>query len=126
MKKVIASLDAPAAVGPYSQAIAVGGMLFCAGQIPLDPATAEIVPGDVGMQTEQVCKNIGAVLEAAGMTFSNVVKSTVFLTDMASFGAMNAVYALYFMEPFPARSTVAVVGLPRGAMVEIEVVALRD
>ena len=78
------------------------------------------------MQTEQVCKNIGAVLEAAGMTFSNVVKSTVFLTDMASFGAMNAVYALYFMEPFPARSTVAVVGLPRGAMVEIEVVALRD
>ena len=124
MKKVIATPDAPAAVGPYSQAIAVGGLLFCAGQIPLDPATGEIVAGDVAAQTERVCANIAAVLKAGGMTFTNVVKSTVFLTDMANFGAMNAVYAKYFTEPFPARSTVAVVGLPRGAMVEIEVLAV--
>ena len=123
MKKVIATPDAPAAVGPYSQAVAVGGLLFCAGQIPLDPATGEIVAGDVAAQTERVCANIAAVLKAGGMTFTNVVKTTVFLTDMANFGAMNAVYAKYFNEPFPARSTVAVVGLPRGAMVEIEVVA---
>ena len=123
MKKVIATPDAPAAVGPYSQAVAVGGLLFCAGQIPLDPATGEIVAGDVAAQTERVCANIAAVLKAGGMTFTNVVKTTVFLTDMANFAAMNAVYAKYFNEPFPARSTVAVVGLPRGAMVEIEVVA---
>ena len=126
MKKVISSPDAPAAVGPYSQAVLVNGMLFCAGQIPLDPATGEIVAGDVAAQTERVCENIGAVLKAAGMTFANVVKTTVFLTDMASFGAMNAVYAKYFTEPFPARSTVAVAGLPRGAQVEIEVVAARE
>ena len=126
MKKVISSPDAPAAVGPYSQAVLVNGMLFCAGQIPLDPATGEIVAGDVAAQTERVCENIGAVLKNAGMTFANVVKTTVFLTDMASFGAMNAVYAKYFTEPFPARSTVAVAGLPRGAQVEIEVVAARE
>ena len=123
MKKVIATPDAPAAVGPYSQAVAVGGLLFCAGQIPLDPATGEIVGGDVAAQTERVCANIAAVLKAGGMTFANVVKTTVFLTDMANFAAMNAVYAKYFSEPFPARSTVAVAGLPRGAQVEIEVVA---
>ena len=123
MKKVIATPDAPAAVGPYSQAVAVGGLLFCAGQIPLDPATGEIVGGDVAAQTERACANIAAVLKAGDMTFANVVKTTVFLTDMANFAAMNAVYAKYFTEPFPARSTVAVVGLPRGAMVEIEVVA---
>ena len=126
MKKVISSPDAPAAVGPYSQAVLVNGTLFCAGQIPLHPATGEIVAGDVAAQTERVCENIGAVLKAAGMTFANVVKTTVFLTDMASFGAMNAVYAKYFTEPFPARSTVAVAGLPRGAQVEIEVVAARE
>ena len=123
MKKVIATPEAPAAVGPYSQAIAVGGLLFCAGQIPLDPATGEIVAGDAAAQTERVCANIAAVLKAGGMTFANVVKTTVFLTDMAHFAAMNAVYAKYFTEPFPARSTVAVAGLPRGAQVEIEVVA---
>ena len=123
MKKVIATPDAPAAVGPYSQAVAVGGLLFCAGQIPLDPATGEIVGGDVAAQTERVCANIAAVLKAGGMTFANVVKTTVFLTDMAHFAAMNAVYAKYFTEPFPARSTIAVAGLPRGAQVEIEVVA---
>lgn len=123
MKKIIATADAPAAVGPYSQAVAVGGLLFCAGQIPLDPATGEIIPGDVTAQTERVCQNIAAVLKANSMTFANVVKTTVFLTSMGDFAAMNAVYARFFTEPFPARSTVAVVGLPRGAQVEIEVVA---
>ena len=123
MKKTIATADAPAAVGSYSQAVAVGGLLFCAGQIPLDPATGELVAGDVAAQTERVCANIAAVLKAGGMTFANVAKTTVFLTDMAHFAAMNAVYAKYFTEPFPARSTVAVAGLPRGAMVEIEVTA---
>ena len=123
MKRIIATSEAPAAVGPYSQAVAVGGLLFCAGQIPIDPATGEIVAGDVAAQTERVCANIAAVLKADGKTFANVVKTTVFLTDMAHFAAMNAVYAKYFTEPFPARSTVAVAGLPRGAQVEIEVVA---
>ena len=123
VKKIIATTKAPAAVGPYSQAVAVGGLLFCAGQIPIDPATEEIVPGDVAAQTDRVCRNIAAVLTANGMTFTHVVKTTVFLTDMAEFGAMNAVYAKHFTEPFPARSTVAVAGLPRGARVEIEVVA---
>ena len=126
MKKIIATTDAPAAVGPYSQAVAVGGLLFCAGQIPLDPATGAIVPGDVADQTDRVCRNIAAVLMANGMTFSDVVKTTVFLTDMADFAAMNTIYAKFFTEPFPARSTVAVVGLPRGAKVEIEVVASVD
>ena len=123
MKKIIATTDAPAAVGPYSQAVAVGGLLFCAGQIPLDPATGEILPGDVAAQTDRVCRNIAAVLKANGMTFAHVVKTTVFLRDMADFGAMNAAYAKFFTEPFPARSTVAVAGLPRGAQVEIEVIA---
>ena len=123
MNRIIATDAAPAAVGPYSQAVAVGGLLFCAGQIPLDPATGELVAGDVAAQTERVCANIAAVLAANSMTFANVVKTTVFLTDMASFTAMNAVYAKHFTQPFPARSTVAVAGLPRGAQVEIEVTA---
>jgi 2-iminobutanoate/2-iminopropanoate deaminase len=123
MNKVIATTDAPAAVGPYSQAIAVGNLLFCAGQIPLDPATGDLVAGDVTAQTERVCQNIAGVLKANGMTFANVVKSTVFLTDLANFGAMNAVYSKYFTEPFPARSTIQVTGLPRGSSVEIEVTA---
>ena len=123
MKRVIATTEAPAAVGPYSQAIAVGNLLFCAGQIPLDPATNEIVGTDVTAQAERVCQNIAGVLQANGMTFANVVKTTVFLTDLAQFAAMNAVYAKYFTEPFPARSTIQVAGLPRGAQVEIEVTA---
>ena len=123
MKRVIATTEAPAAVGPYSQAIAVGNLLFCAGQIPLDPATNEIVGTDVTVQAERVCQNIEAVLKANGMTFANVVKTTVFLTDLAQFAAMNAVYAKYFTAPFPARSTIQVAGLPRGAQVEIEVTA---
>jgi len=124
MKKVIATTDAPAAVGPYSQAIAVGNMLFCAGQIPLDPVTNELVGPDVTAQAERVCQNIAGVLKANDMTFANVVKTTVFLTDLANFAAMNAVYSKYFTEPFPARSTIQVAGLPRGADVEIEVTAV--
>jgi 2-iminobutanoate/2-iminopropanoate deaminase len=123
MKKVIATQDAPAAVGPYSQAVAVGNLLFCAGQIPLDPVTNELVGDDVTTQTERVCQNIAHVLKANEMTFANVVKTTVFLTDLANFAAMNAVYAKYFTEPFPARSTIQVAGLPRGSQVEIEVTA---
>lgn len=123
MKKVIATSDAPAAVGPYSQAIALGNLLFCAGQIPLDPVTGDLVGTDVTAQTERVCQNIAGVLKANGFTFANVVKTTVFLTDLANFGAMNAVYSKYFTEPFPARSTIQVAGLPRGSQVEIEVTA---
>ena len=123
MKKVIASTEAPAAVGPYSQAIALGNLLFAAGQIPLDPSTGEIVGTDVTTQTERVCQNIAAVLKANDMTFANVVKTTVFLVDLANFAAMNAVYSKYFPEPFPARSTIQVAGLPRGSQVEIEIIA---
>ena len=125
MKTVISSPDAPGAVGPYSQAIAVGDMLFCAGQIPLDPKTNEIVSEDVTEQTRRVCENIKAVLAANGMTFENVVKTTVFLTDLGNFTAMNAVYQEYFREPFPARSTIGVSALPRASKVEIEVIATK-
>jgi len=126
MKKAIATPEAPEAVGPYSQAIAFGNMLFCAGQIPLTPGTGELVAGDVAVQTEQVLKNLAAVLHANAMTFSNVVKTTVFLTDLADFAKMNEVYAQHFIKPFPARSTVQVAALPKGANVEIEAIALRS
>jgi 2-iminobutanoate/2-iminopropanoate deaminase len=126
MKTVIATTEAPAAVGPYSQAIATGKFLFAAGQIPLDPATGNLVEGDVTAQTERVLQNVAAVLKANGMTFANVVKSTVFLTDLAHFGAMNEVYARYFTAPFPARSTIQVAGLPKAASVEIEVIAVAE
>ncbi|MEI6351979.1 MAG: RidA family protein [Verrucomicrobiota bacterium] len=124
MKKVIATSEAPTAVGPYSQAIAVGNFLFCAGQIPLDPATGELIEGDVKAQTERVLQNVTGVLKANGMTFENVVKSTVFLTDLANFAMMNEVYSRYFTAPFPARSTIQVAGLPKGSQVEIEVIAV--
>jgi 2-iminobutanoate/2-iminopropanoate deaminase len=126
MKKVIVTAGAPKAVGPYSQAIASGGLLFCAGQIPLKPDTGELVQGDAAVQTRQVLENIGAVLQAHGMTFANVVKTTVFLVDLADFSKMNEVYAGYFPEPFPARSTIQVAALPKGASVEIEVTASAD
>jgi len=126
MKKVIATSEAPKAVGPYSQAVAVGNFLFCAGQIPLDPATGELVEGDVTAQTDRVLQNVAGVLRANGMTFANVVKSTVFMVDLANFGAMNAVYSKYFSEPFPARSTIQVSALPKGAQVEIEVIAVAE
>jgi len=126
MKKVIASSEAPAAVGPYSQAVAAGNTLYCAGQIPLDPATGDLIAGDVTAQTERVLKNLGGVLRANGMSYGDVVKTTVFLTDLANFAAMNEVYARYFSAPFPARSTIQVAGLPKGAQVEIEAVAVKE
>ena len=125
MKRAIASDRAPKAVGPYSQAVAFGDLLFCAGQIPLDPETGEITGADAAAQTERVIENIKAVLNVNAMTLEDVVKTTVFLTTMEDFAAMNAVYAHHFSEPFPARSTVAVVALPRGAKVEIEVTAAK-
>jgi 2-iminobutanoate/2-iminopropanoate deaminase len=119
----ILTVNAPAPIGPYNQAIRAGDFLFCSGQIPLDPATGELVPGDISAQTHQVMKNVGAVLSAATATFANVVKTTIFLLDMNDFAAVNAVYGGYFADIAPARSTVAVAGLPKGARVEIEVLA---
>ncbi len=125
-KIVIATPDAPAAIGPYSQAVRVGDTLFTSGQIPIDPATGELVPGDISAQTTQVCQNLTAVLSAAGLDFSHVVKTTVFVKSMGDFAAMNAVYATYFAPEgavAPARSTVQVAALPKDALVEIECVA---
>ena len=116
---------APAAIGPYSQAIAAGDFIFCAGQAGLDPATMKLVEGDVQVQTRRVLENLKAVLEAAGSDLHQVVKTTVFLADMADFKAMNEVYAQYFGDPPPARSTIAAKALPLGALVEIEAVALK-
>ncbi len=115
---------APAAIGPYSQGIIANGLLFTAGQIALDPSTGQVVEGDVVAQTEQVMRNLTAVLEAAGARWGDVVKTTVYLQDMADFPRVNEVYARAFSEARPARSTVAVAGLPRGVLVEIEAVAL--
>ena len=126
MKKVSATAEAPKAVGPYSQAVAVGNFLFCAGQIPLDPATGELIAGDVTAQTERVLQNVKGVLRANGMTFAHVVKATVFMVDLGKFADMNAVYSQYFSEPFPARSTIQVAALPKGAQVEIEVIAVAE
>ncbi len=123
MKTVIATKDAPTAVGPYSQAVALPGFLFCAGQIPLDPATGELIKGDITAQATRVLENVKAVLAANGMTFTDVVKSTVFMVDLAEFAAMNAVYSQYFAAPYPARSTIQVAALPKGSRVEIEVIA---
>lgn len=116
---------APAAIGPYSQAIKANGFLFTSGQIPLDPQTGEVVAGGITEQTEQICKNLSAVLEAAGIDFSRVVKTTCFLSDMGDFAAFNAVYAKYFTEK-PARSCVAVKALPKGVLAEVELVAVCD
>jgi 2-iminobutanoate/2-iminopropanoate deaminase len=124
--KIIATPDAPKAVGPYSQAVAAGALLFCSGQIPLDPITGQLLHGDVTAQTTQVLENLGAVLRANAMTFSNVVKTTVFMVDLAEFAAMNDVYATYFPANQPARSTVQVAALPKGARVEIEAIAVAD
>ncbi len=123
-KEIISSPDAPKAIGPYSQAIRVGDFVFCAGQTGLDPATMELAAGGVEAQARQVLTNLKHVLEAAGSGFDRVVKTTVFLTDMANFAAMNAVYAEFFPENPPARSTIAVAGLPKGGLVEIEAIAL--
>lgn len=126
MKKVINTKNAPAAIGPYSQAILMGNMLYASGQLGLDPATGNFVPGGVTEQTEQVFKNIRAILEEAGLTIANVVKTTCFLADMNDFAAMNAVYEKQFTGDFPARSAVAVKTLPKNGLVEIEIIAIKD
>jgi 2-iminobutanoate/2-iminopropanoate deaminase len=126
MKKVIATNNAPAAIGPYSQAVQVGNMLFASGQLGLDPATGNFVEGGVKEQTEQAFKNIHAILAEAGLTIDNVVKTTVFLADMADFAVMNEVYAQQFTGTFPARSAVAVKTLPKNGLVEIEIIAVKD
>jgi 2-iminobutanoate/2-iminopropanoate deaminase len=119
----VSTPGAPAAIGPYSQAIRSGDLLFVSGQIPLDPATGTLVDGDIQAETHRVLQNLSAILEAADSSLDRVLKSTVFLIDLADFAAMNDVYREYFADPAPARSTVQVAGLPRGARVEIEVVA---
>ena len=124
MKEIIATENAPGAIGPYSQAVKTENMVFCSGQIPIDPATGEFVSNDVAEQTEQVLKNLSAVLEAAGTSLNNVVKTTVFLADMNDFVAMNEVYAKYFSANKPARATVQAARLPRDARVEIECIAV--
>lgn len=124
MKKVIATTSAPGAIGPYSQAIDAGSFVFASGQIPIDPATGAI-PEGIEAQTAQSLANVCAILDAAGLSVANVVKTTVFLSDMTNFGAMNAVYGKVFTEPYPARSAVAVRELPKGVLVEIEVIAAR-
>lgn len=124
-KTIVATEAAPKAIGPYSQAVWAGDLLFCSGQTPIDPATGKLVPGGVEDQTRQVIRNIAAVLEGAGLTLANVVKSGLFIKDMNQFAAINAVYAEHFPKPFPARTTVEVARLPLDAMVELEVVAKR-
>lgn len=124
MKPDIVITDkAPAAIGPYSQAVKFGNLIYCSGQIPLDPSTGEMVTGDITIQAERVMNNIAALLHAAGAGFDNVIKSTIYLVDMADFASVNEVYGGCFKNHKPARSTVAVKALPRGAMLEIEVVA---
>ena len=123
MKKVIRTTKAPSAIGPYSQAIQVGNIIYTSGQIPINPATGSFVEGGIKEQTRQSLLNVKAILEEAGLTLGNVVKTTVFMADMNDFADMNAVYAEFFTEPYPARSAVAVKTLPKGALVEIEVVA---
>lgn len=125
MKKVIHTDNAPKAVGPYSQAVQMGDFLFCSGQISIDPKTNEVFTGDIKTQTEMVMRNVEAVLSAAGMNFGNIIKTTIFITNMADFAVVNEVYAKSFKEAPPARSTVAVAGLPKGVNVEIEVIAHR-
>jgi 2-iminobutanoate/2-iminopropanoate deaminase len=124
MRQVIATDNAPKAIGPYSQAIKANGFIFVSGQIAFDPATQQIIDGDVAAQTDRVLQNLSAILTAAGSSLAQVVKTTVFLKYMDNFGAMNEVYARYFGEAPPARSTVAAAGLPRDVLVEIDVIAL--
>src|ERR1700720_4943102 len=123
MKKIISTSEAPAAVGPYSQAVRVGSTIYCARQIPLDPKSGQIVSKDISEQTRRVLDNITAVLKAEGLTFENIVKTTVFLMDLADFQTVNEIYASYFKQAPPARSTVQVAALPKGARVEIEAIA---
>ena len=123
MRQVISTDKAPAAIGPYSQAVKAGEFLFLSGQIPLDPATGQIVAGGIEPQTRQVFANIGAILGAAGLSFDEVVSATVYVADMNDFGRVNEIYATYFNSPAPARATVQVARLPKDALVEIQVIA---
>jgi 2-iminobutanoate/2-iminopropanoate deaminase len=123
MKKIISTNEAPAAIGPYSQAVRCGHFLFCSGQIPLDPKSGQIVTGDIATQTRRVMQNIASILRAEGMTVDSIVKTTVFLTNLDDFQTVNETYGSYFKQGPPARSTVQVSALPRGADVEIEVIA---
>ena len=122
-RRIVSTPDAPAAIGPYSQAVVHGGLVYCSGQVALDPATKELVPGGVEAQTRQVLKNLGNVLAAAGSSFERVLKTTVYLKDMGDFAAMNAVYGEHFQSAPPARATVEVARLPKDARVEIDCVA---
>ncbi|HET9263476.1 MAG TPA: RidA family protein [Vicinamibacterales bacterium] len=123
MREAVSSSSAPEAIGPYSQAIRAGSLLFLSGQIPLDPATGEMVQGDIAAQTHRVLQNLSAILKAAGASFDNVVRTTVYLADMNDFPAMNAVYGTYFSSPAPARATVQAARLPKDARVEIDLIA---
>jgi 2-iminobutanoate/2-iminopropanoate deaminase len=124
MKDAIATQSAPGAIGPYSQAVRAGGLLFMSGQIPLDPATGRVVEGDIAAQTECVMNALGALLAAAGLGFEHVVKTTIYLVDLAHFAKVNEAYARFFAAPYPARSTVQVTALPRGVEVEIDAIAV--
>src|SRR5205823_1112919 len=124
MKKIISTNEAPGAIGPYSQAVRSGNLLFCAGQIPLDPKSGQIVSGDIAAQTRRVLDNVAAILKAEGLTFDDIVKTTIFVTNLGDFQTVNEVYGSYFRNQPPARSTVQVSALPKGANVEIEVIAV--
>ena len=126
MKKIISTSEAPGAIGPYSQAIRTGSFLFCSGQIPLDPKSGQIIPGDIAAQTRRVMDNIAALLKAESLSFDNVVKTTIFLTNLGDFQTVNEIYGSYFTKDPPARSTIQVAALPKGANVEIEVIAIAD
>ena len=123
MKSAISTQDAPKAIGPYSQAVRVGDLLFLSGQVPLDPATGNMVDGDITAQTRRVMDNLGAVLKSAGLSFAHVARTTIFLADMGDFAKVNEVYGGYFSEPYPARATVQVARLPKDARVEIDAIA---
>lgn len=125
MKNVLSSAKAPKAVGPYSQATEANGIVFVSGQLPIDVSTGEFVEGGIKEQTTQALKNVGYILEEAGCTYDNVLKSTVYLSDIKDFAAMNEVYATFFKEPYPARVAYSVVALPKGALVEIDVIAAK-
>jgi 2-iminobutanoate/2-iminopropanoate deaminase len=123
VRQAVSTASAPKAIGPYSQAVRAGSLLFVSGQVPIDPATGQIVSGDIGVQTHRVFQNIGEILKAGGASFDHVVRTTVFLADMNDFAAMNEAYATYFTAPAPARATVQVSRLPKDARVEIDVIA---
>jgi 2-iminobutanoate/2-iminopropanoate deaminase len=124
MRRAVSTPSAPQAIGPYSQGVRAGELLFISGQIPIDPATGALIEGDIGAQTHRVMKNLGAILEAGGASYDTVVRTTVFLADMNDFAAMNEVYGSYFAQPAPARATVQVSRLPKDARIEIDVIAV--